>query len=154
MIRALLPVAICALATPSAAQTTKVCENVPFDPDNCVRVLACIGDDGLIFDGQARGWDTGAVTGFMSDGTGCNGTWTADGPLGTGTARMTCEDGSTVGVVYYSQDNITGTVIGRGTDSKGRAIQVWSGENVLEFLTPTGSVGPALPCIGGDIPLS
>lgn len=151
MFRRLLPVLIWPIATIATAQD---CTNVPFSQKNCVRVLACVGDAGTVFDGQARGWDAGPVVGAMSDGTTCTGSWNSDGPLGTGIARMSCSDGTDVNVIYYSQDNITGTVIGRGSDSQGRNIQVWSGENVLDFLTPEGAVDAALPCVSGDIPVS
>lgn len=154
MFRLILPaVFLCAnLTTPANAQG--VCNNIPYSQKNCVRVLACVGDAGVTFDGQARGWDTGSVTGTMSDGTACSGTWTSDGPLGTGFATMTCDNTTTIDVLYYSQDGITGTTIGRGTDSTGRPVQAWSGKNVLQFLTGPGAFGPALPCVQGDIPVS
>ncbi|MEJ6403767.1 hypothetical protein [Yoonia sp. 2307UL14-13] len=152
MIRLILPAII--LASNATAQDRGLCRNVPYSEENCVRVLACIGDRGVFFDGNARGWDTGTVAGQMSDGTRCTGTWTAGGPLGTGIAQMSYSDGAVVDVVYYSQDSITGTVIGEGKDNLGRRIQVWSGENVLQFLTGDGAYGPALPCIKGDIPIS
>lgn len=152
MFRATLPVIF--LASGLSAQDIDVCRNVPYSQNNCVRVLACIGDFGLTFDGRARGWDQGTVSGAISDGTKCQGTWDSDGPLGAGISKMTCEDGTTLGILYYSQDSITGTVTGKGADNKGRTIQVWSGQNVLQFLTPDGAYGPALPCVQGDIPIS
>jgi len=153
MFRPCLLAAIC-LSTPVIAQDVRTCRNIPFSQDNCVRFVGCIGDQGLRFDGNARGWDQGTATAEISDFTQCRGTWDSNGPLGTGVANMTCEDGVTFDVIYYSQDGVTGTVIGRGMDSTGRAIQVWSGKNVLEFLTPDGSDIAYLPCISGDIPLS
>ena len=158
MIRPSLLAAFC-LATPLAAEQDLrpdlgVCQNIPFSQQNCVRVVGCIGDQGLQIDGRARGWDRGTVFGEMSDFTQCQGTWDSDGPLGTGIAHLTCTDGTTMDVIYYNQDNITGTVIGRGQDSLGRQIQVWSGENVLDFLTPDGSDIAYLPCASGDIPIS
>ncbi len=152
MIRLIVPVTIC-LAGPVGAQSA-TCENVPYSQINCVRVLACIGDQGLYFDGQARGWDTGTVAGDISNGDSCQGDWTADGPFGAGMAEMTCNSGLDIGVIYHTQDNETGTVIGNGSDSTGQPIQVWSGENVLAFLTPDGTVGSELPCMSGPIPMS
>lgn len=165
MFRLCLPVAIAALAggasaqslsvpglTPEVAPQVETCDNVPFDQVNCVRVLACYGSEGLFFDGQARGWDRGAVTGVISNGVTCVGSWDGDGPLGTGIAALTCSDGSTADVIYYNQDNETGTVIGQGRDSLGRDIKVWSGTNVLQFLMTDGR--PALPCVQGAIPIS
>jgi hypothetical protein len=152
MIRLILPAVIA--ASSAAAQESSICRNVPFSTKNCVRVLACVGDQGVTFDGQARGWDAGSVTGLMSDGAACHGTWNSNGPLGTGLSQLSCDDGTDIDVIYYNQDNITGTVIGQGQTSDGRAIRVWSGENVLQFLTPQGAFGPALPCVQGDIPIS
>lgn len=145
--------AFCVSSAPTFAQDAGVCLNRPYDPSNCVRVLACIGEDGLWFDGKARGWNQGTVSGARSDDVLCKGTWDANGLLGTGVGQMTCEDGIGVDVIYYYQDNLTGTVIGRGLDSAGRNVQIWSGENVEQFLTGPGAFGPALPCVFGDIPL-
>ncbi len=153
MIRLILPVTIC-ITLPWGANADTTCENIPYSAENCVRTVACVGDQGLYFDGQARGWNEGAVTGQISDGVTCEGTWTSDGPMGAGIAEMTCEDGTDIRVLYHTQDNETGALIGRGTDTRGRNIQVWSGTNVLAFLTKDGAVGPALPCTSGPIPMS
>lgn len=165
MIRAALPVAFCLLCAPLSAQTLSLpsaipdesaplysCDNVPLEQSNCVRVLACIGDGGIYFDGVARGWNSGTVTGFMSDGTDCTGSWTSGGLGGTGLSSLVCDGGLTADVIYYSQDNDTGTVIGRGRDSLGRNLRVWSGLNVLAYLSDTGE--PALPCATESIPIS
>lgn len=151
MFRRALPVIIC-LSNAATADTT--CKNVPYSQENCVRVLACIGDQGLYFDGQARGWDTGPVTGAISNGVGCAGRWSANGLGGAGVGEIVCEDGLEIGVIYYTQDNETGTVIGKGSDSIGQPVEIWSGQNVLEFLTPDGAVSPELPCQSGPIPMS
>lgn len=152
MIRALLPAL--AFATPVLSQDLGACRNIPYKQSNCIRVLACLGDQGLWLDGKARGWDQGTVSLERSDQILCYGTWDSNGPLGTGRAEIACEDGSSGNIIYYNQDNVTGTVIGRGIDDQGRHIQVWSGENILQFLTAPGAYGPALPCVAGDIPLS
>lgn len=88
MFRALLPAALFLLrvgSEPAATQSLveggahtaeqekmPPCENT-MAGDNCARVLACIGGDGLWFDGQARGWGRGIILGAMSDGTPCTG---------------------------------------------------------------------------------
>ncbi|MEM7711025.1 MAG: hypothetical protein AAF264_09830, partial [Pseudomonadota bacterium] len=136
---------------PSDAPPVPVCENIPYDQANCVRVLACIGEDGLWFDGEARGWDAGTVTGQISDGTTCEGTWDLEGPGGAGQSRLACNGGLEIGVIYTQQHNETGTVIGSGIDSLERPIRVWSGLHVLRFLTPDGRVEARLPC--GDVPI-
>ncbi|KIT14814.1 hypothetical protein [Jannaschia aquimarina] len=132
----------------------QTCENVPFDQANCVRALACLGTEGVHFDGMARGWDAGTLSGELSDGAACVGRWSSDGPLGTGIADLVCDDGTEADIVYYTQDNVTGTVIGRGMDNRGRAIRAWSGLNVLEFLTPDGQLGAELPCGDAPVPIS
>lgn len=129
------------------------CENT-MAGDNCARVLACIGGDGLWFDGQARGWGKGIILGAMSDGTPCTGSWRYREGVNIATASLSCEDGTKGKVIYYSQDNLTGTGIGRGLDSRLRGLRVWSGHNVLEFLTPKDGPGALLPCTGEPIPIS
>ncbi|MEO1637872.1 MAG: hypothetical protein AAFU41_01330 [Pseudomonadota bacterium] len=152
MIRLILPVTICLGGAVAAEQST--CNAAPYSQDNCVRVLACVGFHGVYFDGQARGWDEGPVSGQMSTGVTCSGTWTADGPFGAGMSRLQCDNGIDIGVIYHTQDNETSTVIGNGSDTAGQPIEVWSGENVLEFLTPEGEVSARLPCPDGAIPMS
>lgn len=157
MFRFVLPVAVCLFGQSSLAgeeiakplnKTQMVdagCENIVGAQQNCVRVLACIGETGLYFDGVARGWDAGSLMGRTSAGTLCFGKWSAGGLLGSGTAEMRCMDGLTVNLIFYTQDNSTGTVIGRGMDSENRVVRAWSGNNVLQFLTgPNGR--PRMEC--------
>lgn len=151
MFRFLLPAALGLSAQIAVAQD---CVNRPFDASNCVRVLACIGQGGVIFDGRAIGWDTGTVSGFTNQGVMCAGRWRSGGFMGTGQAQMECEDGMTIAVLYYSQDSKTGTVIGRGTASDGREIRAWSGENVLRYLGRDGRIATHLPCGPVDVPMS
>lgn len=136
-----------------AVATLPECEADLYGQNNCVRVLACIGDEGLWLDGQARGWGKGTILAVISDGTPCAGTWRADGPLGFGLAEATCEDGVTMQAVYTTRDDETGTAIGTGRDSLGRQIRAWSGLYVLDFLRGEGET-PKLPCGPTDIPIS
>jgi hypothetical protein len=115
--------------------------------------LACVGKKGSYFDGRAKGWDTGTVAGQLDDGTACSGQWTARGPFGFGLAKLICQDGVTAKVIYYYMDNLTGTAIGRGSTSDGRAIRIWSGQNVLRYLTPKGTIGAKLPRGSNPIPV-
>lgn len=128
------------------------CVERRFSQENCVRVLACVGDEGLWFDGQARGWEQGLIQGFISDGTPCAGTWNSNGFLGTGFADVTCQDDTTMRVIYHTQDGETGTVIGSGRDSQGRAIRAWSGLYVLDFLRGDGDT-LELPCGPAPVPI-
>lgn len=145
-----------ALSTPAAAQEggpdmERPCENTR-DADNCSRVLACIGRDGLWFDGRADGWDVGTLEGRLSDGELCEGHWgyvDANSAL----AELRCEDGLVARIEYVAQDPETGTGLGRGVTNDGRAVEAWTGRNVLDFLTPEGGRVPVLPC-GGEVPIS
>ncbi|MCA8883740.1 MAG: hypothetical protein KDA50_08345 [Rhodobacteraceae bacterium] len=134
--------------------TLPACANIPYDKGNCVRALACLGNEGVYFDGQAHGWDTGIVIGFLDDGTACQGNWVAGGPQTPGRANLICENGVEANVLYHTLDNETGTVIGSGSDSLGREITVWSGEKVLQFLTGPDDDTPVLPCGPAPIPIS
>ena len=140
--------------SPAMAEDYGACRTIPGSPDNCVRAVACVGDQGLTFDGQARGWDQGSIAGQLSDDTSCTGTWSSDGPFSTGIATLLCAGDLTIDVIYYNQDNATGTTIGRGMDSRGRAVQAWTGRNVLKFLTPDGQAIAMLPCASSAIPIS
>lgn len=131
-----------------------VCENTPYEKSNCVRALACLGSEGVYFDGQAHGWDTGIIIGFLDDGTPCNGEWVAGGPQTPGRASMICENGVEANVLYHTLNNETGTVIGSGSDNQGREITAWSGEKVLQFLTGPEDDTPVLPCGPAPIPIS
>ncbi|MDT0682683.1 hypothetical protein RM543_08295 [Roseicyclus sp. F158] len=132
------------MGAPRPAQTP--CLAATGEPENCVRILACIGDDGRWFDGRATGWNSGAVTGRTSDGVSCTGTWGIE-PSGIGRAELFCEDGTAASVLSRYQDYETGTTIGEGLTGEGETIRTWSGENVLDFLLEDGT--PTLPC-GGD----
>ncbi|MEM8849064.1 MAG: hypothetical protein AAGE03_03415 [Pseudomonadota bacterium] len=152
-------------ATPAAAQvgapqqpqadiTAPACDYLDRDPNSCSRVLACIGDDGLWFDGQARGWGSGTVSGRISDGTLCEGTWAYETRGSTARSNLVCEDGVEIGVLYTQQDPATGTGIGSGLDSRGREIMAWSGAHLLRFLTPEGDLKARLQCGDAPIPIS
>lgn len=126
------------------------CENIPGSQDNCVRALACMGRDGVWFDGQALGWDAGDIVGQLSTGEACIGTWRAQAVAGMGLVTMTCEGGLTARLLYHSFDSETGTAEGTGIDSKGRRIRGWSGLAVLDYLEKTTGKVATLPCGGGD----
>ncbi|MFP7672167.1 hypothetical protein ACG74X_02295 [Marivita sp. S0852] len=130
------------------------CVNVPYDQTNCVRALACLGTEGVYFDGQAHGWDTGIVVGHLNDGTACQGNWVAGGPNKPGRASLQCDNDVKANVIYHTLDNETGTVIGSGKDTLDRDITVWSGEKVLMFLTGPDDQTPVLPCGPAPIPIS
>ena len=136
----------------AAAPPVADCDLVEGEMHSCSRVLACIGEDGTWFDGRAVGWDQGLVTGRLDDGRSCGGVWyyTEDDRA---RAELVCEDGAWIGVDYTAQDGATGTGIGTGTTSDGRAVEAWTGENVLDYLSEDRG-RPVLPCGVMGIPIS
>src|SRR6056300_517622 len=103
------------------------------DDANCVRVVACIGDEGVWFNGRAFGRGEGTFSGTTSMG-------------------LMCEDGRKGRVFYTYQDEYTGTAVGQGAMHSGAKIKIWSGTNVLEYLRgDTGERIAYLPCDGGSI---
>lgn len=91
----------------------------------------------------------------MNDGAVCKGKWTAQGFLGFGQASVDCDDGTKVQVLYTYQDHWTGTATGRGQTDKGAMVEIWSGQNVLEYLDrKTGAKRHALPCESGLLYIS
>ena len=167
MFRAALLAGLC-LSSPAVSETLIVpelapdgslldgfpdCSAMPYDQANCVRILACLGDDGVWFDGQARGWDQGTLTGLTSDGAACAGTWDSGQPSEPGRSNFECSDGTVGSVTYTTRDGETGTVIGSGSDNKGRSLRVWTGLFVLDFLRGENQ-RPELPCGAEAIPIS
>lgn len=150
---ALLPVVLL-LAAPAFADVANTCRMTD-DQTDCTRVLACIGDAGRWFNGRSIGRGAGTVSGSISDGVTCSGTWTEHGPLGFGQAQVACSDGMTASVIYYYQDAYTGTALGRGQTNRGEVVKIWSGTNVLQYLKD-GSDAPdvRLPCGDGSILIS
>lgn len=133
------------------AQSNTYCP-MTSDRQNCVRVLACIGDEGVWFNGRAFGRGEGTFSGTTSDGQQCAGTWVSRNFFGLGQADVTCENGQTGRVLYTYQDEHTGTAVGQGSMHSGEKIKIWSGTNVLEYLRgDTGERIAYLPCSGGPI---
>jgi hypothetical protein len=149
MFTRLLPATLILAAVPALGQPA--CE-MTGGGDSCSRVLACVGEDGLWFDGRAIGWNTGTVAGELSDGTVCTGEW-AYTSSHTAETYVRCDDGMEVVVVTVSRDPSTATSIGKGTTSDGRSVMVWTGGNILQFLRGDGDE-PALPCTPDPIPIS
>jgi hypothetical protein len=129
-LRALLPVVF--LCAPAMAEEPSLCPMTD-DQANCVRVLACIGDQGRWFHGRAFGRGEGTLAGVVNDGVVCQGTWTSRNAMGLGQADVVCEDGAKIGVLYFYQDEYTGTALGRGESDRGDLVQSWSGEHVLDY---------------------
>lgn len=131
------------------------CQSSVEKKKNCMRVLACIGEDGVFFDGQVRGDGVGIILGRTNEGVQCSGHWSrVDGTdvRGEGRARLKCEDGSRFHLVYDSRDRREGTQYGVGKDSKGRMIRAWTGTDVLHFLTKDPNQ-PGLKCGDQIVPL-
>ncbi|MBT8153276.1 hypothetical protein KMP13_05100 [Epibacterium ulvae] len=123
--------------TPSDLQAAQPpCPRSKGEKRACMRVLACIGDKGVFFDGQARGDGVGIILGHTSEGVQCSGHWSdVDGTdiRGEGRARLKCTDGSRFHLVYDGRDTRDGTQIGVGKDSQGRMIRAWTGDDVVHF---------------------
>ena len=137
-----------------SAQSMTAC-SITDDNENCNRVVACVGGDGLWFNGRAFGRGTGTFSGVLSDGGRCEGTWVSRNAVGIGQAEISCDDGRRGQAFYTYQDSYTGTAIGRGILNTGEGIKLWSGNNVLTYLRgDTGVRTAMLPCRGGDIPMS
>ena len=155
MNRLIAPVVFTLIATTqTGAQTTPRLEIRPVDPpcltknggDNCVRLLACIGRDGRWFRGRALGRGTGRLSGRVNDGVTCEGAWTSRNKMGLGQADVACSDGMRASVFFYYQDEYTGTAKGRGLSNRGDVITSYSGQHVLDYLTPDGKRHAVLPC--------
>ena len=125
------------------------------DQENCNRVVACVGSEGLWFNGRAFGRGEGTFAGTLSDGTLCSGTWMSRNLLGLGQADVSCEGGREGRLFYTYQDSYTGPAIGQGLMNTGEAVKIWSGNNVLAYLRgDTGERIAILPCGDGVLLIS
>ena len=95
-----------------SAQSATHCPRTA-DDSNCVRVVACIGDEGVWFNGRAFGRGEGTFSGTKSTGLMCEGTWMSRNAFGLGQADVMCEDGRKGRVFYTYQDEYTGTAVGQ-----------------------------------------
>ena len=134
-----------------SAQSATHCPMTANDA-NCVRVVACIGNEGVWFNGRAFGRGEGTFSGTTSMGLMCEGTWMSRNAFGLGQADVMCEDGRKGRVFYTYQDEYTGPAVGQGAMHSGEKIKICSGTNVLEYLR--GDIAERiayLPCDGGSI---
>ena len=63
------------------------------DDSNWVRVVACLGDEGVWFNGRAFGRGEGTFSGTTSTGMMCEGMWMSRNAFGLGQADVMCGDG-------------------------------------------------------------
>jgi len=155
MFHRLLPaLAFFVASLPVHSETLDACVMTD-DQTDCVRVIACIGDQGRWFQGRSFGRGAGTLTGRINDGVTCNGTWTSSNAFGMGQADVVCSDDMTVTVIYFYQDSYTGTAIGRGNASDGTLVESWSGEHVLDYFRDGSPDAEAvLKCGDYGIPMS
>lgn len=151
----LLPAfAFFALTLPALSDTADQCE-LTDDQSDCVRILACIGDQGRWFNGRAFGRGAGSLAGEVNDGVTCTGNWVSANAAGYGQADVACDDGMTVTVLYFYQDSYTGTAIGRGLSNRDDQIEAWSGKNVLDYFRDGSPDAKAImKCGDYGIPIS
>lgn len=146
-----LPFLVC----PAFAQEDQGLCEMTDDQANCNRIIACIGTEGRWFHGRAFGRGEGTLSGVISDGVACKGDWVSRNRFGFGQADVSCSDGMTVTVIYYYQDEYTGTALGKGLSSTGEAVESWSGGHVLSYFRKDGPTDDAsLRCGSHDILLS
>ena len=154
MILRLLPPLLLVLCGAAHADEAGLCP-LTDDQENCVRIIACLGDQGKWFQGRAFGRGMGALAGVFNDGTSCTGRWTNSNAAGVPQADFSCDDGMTVSVLYLHQDAYTGTAKGRGITNHGDLVEAWSGAHVLELFRDGDPTAEAiLQCGNYGIPLS
>ena len=150
----LLPLGLLLVCGTAQADDTGLCPMTD-DQDNCVRIIACLGDQGTWFQGRSFGLGSGELVGVFNTGVTCTGHWTNSNSLGVPQADVTCDDGMTVTVYYFHQDAYTGTAKGRGLTSTGEIVEAWSGEHVLDFFRNGDPTADAiLQCGTFGIPMS
>jgi hypothetical protein len=149
----LFPVALTLLSLPAVAQEADLCPMTD-KGGNCVRILACLGEEGRWFHGRAYGRSKGTLSGAANDGVPCAGTWVSQNANGQAQADVTCADGMQVTVLYDYQDVHTGTAVGQGIANTGDLVMAWSGDHVLTFFqNGTVETAATMRCGENMIPL-
>ena len=147
---AFLACALLISATPVAAEDQTSCAGT--DLSQCVPFAGCYGLDGTYFHGAA--WANNSLFAKRSDGVHCAGLWEQTSS-GLGKASFHCGQSETAQVIYFIQDNRTGTVVGSGYTSKSQKVLVWSGANLAEFFAINSENGlPEMTCGPVKIPVS
>ncbi len=126
------------VSAPAYALNLPDCVSRPYESDSCSPVVACMPGDGVYLVGRAIGWNEGTLAGMTNTGVACTGTWRVGQTLRLGHARFSCDDGLSGQMIYYYQDNETGTARGTGFVSGFGRIRAWSGQNIVEFLDASG----------------
>ena len=120
--------------------------------DSCSPVVACLEPTGVWFSGRATGWNLGEVSGVLSSGARCGGTWTGRNLIGLGQADISCDDGRRVVVFFTYLDSLTGTALGQGLSNRAERVRSWSGHAIPDHVDPARGRGPI--CEGAEIPIS
>ena len=115
------------------AQAQLRCETKVSD-DWCVPLLACFGEGGLWFKGQAYGRRSGQVTGQLSNGASCVGQWSSSVNNREGGIQVQCEDGRSAQLAFDYADPSSGTAIAKGSSNRGEKITAWSGRFLPDYL--------------------
>ena len=147
------------LAGPAAAQTVDlgcaITDKTEARADACAAFVGCFTGSGTYFTGRAIGWNSGTLAAETSEGVFCTGTWQNTGGLKPPTASFECDNGESGLVVYTHQDPRTGTATGSGVTDRFRRVEIWSGNNIRQFLADeTGEIDPKLMCGDAEIPIS
>lgn len=152
---AVAAITLCAKLGVAGPKVDMNCQSDMGTGANCVPMVGCVGEEGGYFTGRAIGWSEGTLAVQSSAGAFCSGEWVARNALGVGQAKFVCDDGAT-GVVFFTyQHPETGTAVGLGTMSDGAKVQVWSGNNIRQFLADqSGDLNSDLTCGDVLVPIS
>ncbi|MGA0827158.1 MAG: hypothetical protein ACO3PW_07395 [Gemmobacter sp.] len=140
---------LCAVAPGASASDCLLREG---QGDSCTPVVACLEPTGIWFSGRATGWNQGEVSGVLSSGARCGGTWTGRNLIGLGQAEISCDDGRRVVVFFTYLDSRTGTALGHGLSDRAERVRSWSGHAIPDHVDPERGRGPI--CEGAEIPIS
>ena len=130
----------CLFASPLAAQAD--CSFEPGSPNNCIRFVGCIGEDGTHFHGISIGWGSGTVQGRTSDGESCQGTWEAARNNRRGEGYLNCGPTETAKFKFFSRGKDLQILSGVAVSSEGRRMVTWAGNDLEGYLKDRFPNGP------------
>ena len=138
MFRPILPVIIC-LAGPLSAQSSARC-----DPHQCDHVLACIGMDGLRYDGVAIGnGPVNTIRGQLNTGVTCTATRMRFNKPYAGKITLSCDDGTRTMADYDAAYLGAGYSYGQSVTADGRHVRMWVAHDMMGALSDQSADSPA-----------
>jgi hypothetical protein len=126
-------IAILCFTAPFGATAQETCNLAPDNPENCARFVGCFNEGETVISGTSRGWETGTLYGETPEGLTCSGTWEFDGFVEKGEGKITCSDGDSVDINFFTRGDTTQAITGVAITEQGKRLRLWASPDLPAF---------------------